>query len=79
MGKGDPIQQSPCGAGLVTGVVALHGLQGTREGGPTAMKEARDHPDAVTGRDTEVPGRFFLQREPRLYLLPRPSLGTAQA
>lgn len=43
------------------------------------MKEARDHPDAVTGRDTEVPGRFFLQREPRLYLLPRPSLGTAQA
>lgn len=43
------------------------------------MKEARAHPDAVTGRDTEVPGDFFLRREPRLYLLPRSSLGTAQA
>lgn len=43
------------------------------------MKEARGQPHAVTGWDTDVPGRFFLQWEPRLYLLPRPSLGTAQA
>lgn len=48
--EGGPIQQSLCGAGPVTGAVALHCPQGACERGPTSVTKARDNPNAITGQ-----------------------------